>query len=94
MTGMRAGEQAVVLQAASICLQYPDGTVRDRFPLVRGAVDGPPAGRPRERLVAFLQDAAGAPHTTGDHRASLLEAGHVVLHDFLRIRKRIGKLCP
>ncbi|OLT00469.1 nitrate reductase molybdenum cofactor assembly chaperone [Pseudonocardia sp. CNS-004] len=64
MTGLRVGEQAVVLQAASICLQYPDDTIRDRFPLVRGAVDGLPAGRPRERLVAFLHDAAGTPHTT------------------------------
>jgi nitrate reductase delta subunit len=56
-----AGEQAVVLQAASICLSYPDGTVREMLPLVRGAVDGLPAGRPRERLTAFLHHVADTP---------------------------------
>ncbi|GAA5134681.1 nitrate reductase molybdenum cofactor assembly chaperone [Pseudonocardia adelaidensis] len=52
------GEQAVVLQAASICLQYPDDRVREMFPLVRSAVDALPPGRARERLTAFLDHAA------------------------------------
>jgi nitrate reductase delta subunit len=57
----QARDQAVVLQAASICLQYPDDTVRERFPLVRSAVDTLPPGVPRERLTAFLQHAAATP---------------------------------
>lgn len=60
-SALDAGEQAVVLQAASICLSYPDGTVREMLPLVRGAVDGLPAGRPRERLTAFLHHVAATP---------------------------------
>ncbi|TWF75138.1 respiratory nitrate reductase chaperone NarJ [Pseudonocardia hierapolitana] len=57
----QAGGQAVVLQAASISLQYPDDTVRETFPLVRTAVDALPAGRPRERLTAFLDHAETTP---------------------------------
>jgi nitrate reductase delta subunit len=57
----QAQEQAVVLQAASICLQYPDDSVRERFPLVRRAVDALPPGVPRERLTAFLRHAAATP---------------------------------
>ncbi len=57
----QARDQAVVLQAASVCLQYPDDTVRERFPLVRSAVDTLPPGVPRERLTAFLQHAAATP---------------------------------
>jgi nitrate reductase molybdenum cofactor assembly chaperone NarJ/NarW len=57
MTSTR--DQAVVLQAASVCLQYPDDTVLPMLPLVRRAVDQLPGGTPRERLTAFL-DAAGA----------------------------------
>jgi nitrate reductase molybdenum cofactor assembly chaperone NarJ/NarW len=60
MTG-QADEQAVVLQAASICLQYPDELVRETFPLVQGAVEALPPGRPRERLTAFLEHAAATP---------------------------------
>jgi nitrate reductase molybdenum cofactor assembly chaperone NarJ/NarW len=58
---LRAEEQAVVLQAASICLSYPDGSVREMLPLVRGAVEGLPAGRPRERLTTFLGYVAATP---------------------------------
>jgi nitrate reductase molybdenum cofactor assembly chaperone NarJ/NarW len=54
-----AHDQAVVLQAASVCLQYPDDTVLPMLPLVRRAVDQLQPGIPRERLTAFL-DAAGA----------------------------------
>jgi nitrate reductase delta subunit len=57
----RAGDQAVVLQAASVCLQYPDDTVLPTFPLVRSAVEALPGGRARERLTAFLDAAAATP---------------------------------
>jgi nitrate reductase molybdenum cofactor assembly chaperone NarJ/NarW len=57
----RASDQVVVLQAASVCLQYPDDTVLAALPLVRRAVDALPGGRPRERLTAFLDAAAATP---------------------------------
>jgi nitrate reductase delta subunit len=57
----RASDQAVVLQAASVCLQYPDDTVLPTFPLVRRAVEALPGGRARERLTAFLDAAAATP---------------------------------
>lgn len=55
---MIATDTRVVLQAASICLQYPDDHVRDTLPLVRAAVAELPDGRPRERLTAFLGETA------------------------------------
>jgi nitrate reductase delta subunit len=58
---VNAREQAITLQAASICLQYPDEPARQLHPVVRSAVDALPAGRPRERLTAFLEHAAGTP---------------------------------
>jgi nitrate reductase molybdenum cofactor assembly chaperone NarJ/NarW len=58
-----AHAQAVVLQAASVCLQYPDDTVLSRLPLVRRAVNQLPTGTPAERLTAFL-DAAAATSPT------------------------------
>jgi nitrate reductase delta subunit len=63
MTGdsLRAGEQTVVLQAASIYLQYPDAAVRELLPLVRSAVDDLPAGVPRGRLTAFAEHVAATP---------------------------------
>lgn len=61
MTARFAGEQAVVLQAASVCLQYPDDSVREILPLVRRAVDELPSSRPRARLAAFLQHVAATP---------------------------------
>jgi nitrate reductase molybdenum cofactor assembly chaperone NarJ/NarW len=57
----RASDHAVVLQAASVCLQYPDDTVLRTLPLVRRAVDALAAGRPRERLTAFLDAADATP---------------------------------
>jgi nitrate reductase delta subunit len=59
----RACDQAVVLQAASVCLQYPDDTVLPTLPLVRRAVDALPDGRARERLTAFLDAATATPPT-------------------------------
>lgn len=69
-----AREQAITLQAASICLQYPDDPVRERFPLVRSAVDALPPGRPRERLTAFLdhlEDAA--PGALAEHYVEVFD---------------------
>lgn len=61
MTARHAGEQAIVLQAASICLQYPDDPARDRLQLVRNAVDRLPESRPRERLTTFLRHVSATP---------------------------------
>jgi nitrate reductase delta subunit len=61
MNGAHA--QAVVLQAASACLQYPDETVLSTLPLVRRAVNQLPAGTPAERLTAFLDAAEATPPT-------------------------------
>ncbi len=59
----QATEHAVVLQAASVCLQYPDADLLAILPTVRGAVAALPAGRPRERLEVFLAAAAATPPT-------------------------------
>jgi len=63
MTGyaLRAGEQAIALQAASVYLQYPDDAVLELLPLVRSAVDDLPAGVPRGRLTVFAEHAAATP---------------------------------
>ena len=58
-----AHAQAVVLQAASVCLQYPDDTVLSTLPLVRRAVNQLPTGTPADRLTAFLDAAAATPPT-------------------------------
>ena len=50
--------QPVVLQAASVCLQYPDERVLAAVPVVRRAVDELAEGRPRERLTTFVDWAA------------------------------------
>jgi len=50
-------ELAVVLQAASICLQYPDDTVLAALPVVRAAVDRLPSAAARRHLVEFLDEA-------------------------------------
>jgi nitrate reductase delta subunit len=52
-----------VLQAASVCLQYPDADLLAILPTVRGAVAALPAGRPRERLEVFLDAADATPPT-------------------------------
>jgi nitrate reductase delta subunit len=50
MTG--AYEHAVVLQAASLLLQYPDHAWRERLPTVRAGLAALPHGAPRDELVA------------------------------------------
>jgi nitrate reductase molybdenum cofactor assembly chaperone NarJ/NarW len=47
-------EAAVVCQAASILLQYPDEVVREHVPLVTAVVEGLPPGRSRTALEDFL----------------------------------------
>jgi nitrate reductase molybdenum cofactor assembly chaperone len=61
---VNAGDRAIVLQAASICLQYPDDRLRRMLPQVRSAVAALPPGRPRDRLTAFLDHAAATPPGT------------------------------
>ena len=69
-----AHAQAVVLQAASVCLQYPDERIREMFPLVRSAVDPLPAGRPRERLTAFLDHVEEtAPGVLAEHYVEVFD---------------------
>jgi nitrate reductase delta subunit len=59
MTGRH--EHAVVLQAASLLLQYPDARVRSAMPVARRAVGELPRGLPRDRLLAFLDQAERTP---------------------------------
>jgi nitrate reductase delta subunit len=57
----RGQDAVVVCQVASILLQYPDETVRDRVPVVTTAVAALPPGRPRTALSGFLQHLARTP---------------------------------
>jgi nitrate reductase molybdenum cofactor assembly chaperone NarJ/NarW len=59
-----ARDQAAVLQAASVCLQYPADDVLAALPVVRRAVGELPPGVARERLTAFLDAAAATPPST------------------------------
>ena len=71
---LRHREQAVVLQAASVCLQYPDDAVLQALPLVRDAVDALPKSVARERLVAFLEHAATtSPGTLAEHYVAVFD---------------------
>jgi nitrate reductase delta subunit len=60
-TGPRAAEQQVVLQAASVLLQYPDSETRGLYQAVQQAVDDLPAGPTRDHLSGFLRHAAALP---------------------------------
>jgi nitrate reductase delta subunit len=59
VTGYDRRARAVVLQAASLCLQYPDDTVLAAMPVVRDTLPTLPAGAPADRLGAFLAGVAG-----------------------------------
>ncbi|GIG65458.1 nitrate reductase molybdenum cofactor assembly chaperone [Phytomonospora endophytica] len=59
MTTVSARAQAVALQAASMCLQYPDAALLAQLPVAAEAVDALPPSPARERLGHFL-DRAGA----------------------------------
>jgi nitrate reductase molybdenum cofactor assembly chaperone len=70
----RARDQAVALQAASVCLRYPDAGVLALMPIVRDAVDALPASRPRERLGAFLDTvAATTPERAAQHYVEVFD---------------------
>jgi nitrate reductase molybdenum cofactor assembly chaperone NarJ/NarW len=56
----RASDIAVTLQAASLCLQYPDDSALAIMPIVRRAVDELPPGIPRDRLSTFLDTIAAS----------------------------------
>lgn len=57
----RSRDAAVICQAASILLQYPDDAMRECVPLVTDAVAALPPGRSRAALSAFLAHLASAP---------------------------------
>jgi nitrate reductase delta subunit len=54
MKGLGGRQLAVVDQAASVLLQYPDREVLERLPVVRRALDELPSHPARDRLVRFL----------------------------------------
>ena len=69
-----ARAQAAALQAASLCLQYPDDTVRDALGLVHRAVEELPIGGPRKRLAVFLDAvAAMTPGALAEHYVSIFD---------------------
>lgn len=57
----RDRDAATVLQAASVCLSYPDEAQQALRPAVRAAVAALPPGRARERLTTFLDTADATP---------------------------------
>jgi len=71
---MRAGERSVVLQAASLLLQYPDARMRAGLPTIRAAVTELPAGSCRRRLLEFVEHAEATP-------AQALEEHYVAVLD-------------
>lgn len=69
-----ARDQAVVLQAVSVCLQHPDARVLALFPLVRAAVAELPDCRSAERLTHFLDVAdATSPIRAAAHHVSVFD---------------------
>jgi nitrate reductase molybdenum cofactor assembly chaperone NarJ/NarW len=71
---MREHETATVLQAASLCLQYPDSALLGLLPTVRRAVEELPPGRPRERLTTFLDTAdATEPGRAAQHYVEVFD---------------------
>ncbi|MFC4944900.1 nitrate reductase molybdenum cofactor assembly chaperone [Pseudonocardia sp. GCM10023141] len=71
---MNARDQAVVLQAASVCLRYPDEALLALMPVVRDAVDALRPGPPRERLGYFLDTAAAtAPERAAQHYVEVFD---------------------
>jgi nitrate reductase delta subunit len=59
MTGQ--GEHAVVLQAASVLLQYPDARLREALPAVRAAVQPLSPGLPTRRLLDLVTELEATP---------------------------------
>jgi len=72
---MREREAAIVLQAASVCLQYPDASVLALLPVVRTAVEELAPGCARERLTAFLDTAeATTPGRAAQHYVEVFDS--------------------
>lgn len=70
----RVEETAVVLQAASVCLCYPDERVLETLPLVRRAVTELTAGTPRDQLSAFLDAVdATSPSELAEHYVAIFD---------------------
>jgi nitrate reductase molybdenum cofactor assembly chaperone len=71
---MREREVVTVLQAASVCLQYPDAALLALLPTVRRAVDELSPGRARDRLTAFLDTAdATTPARAAQHYVEVFD---------------------
>jgi nitrate reductase molybdenum cofactor assembly chaperone NarJ/NarW len=71
----RAREHTVVLQAASMCLRYPDAELMALLPTVRAAVDTLPTGRPARRLTYFLDTlAATPPRRAAEHYVEVFDS--------------------
>jgi nitrate reductase delta subunit len=69
-----ARDQAVVLQAASVCLRYPDAALLTLMPVVRDAVAALPPSHPRERLGSFLDTvAATTPERAAQHYVEVFD---------------------
>ncbi|MBC9717381.1 nitrate reductase molybdenum cofactor assembly chaperone [Streptomyces sp. TRM66268-LWL] len=67
-------DAAVICQAASLLLQYPDDTVRDRLPLVAAAVAGLRPGTSHTALTTLLDHIATAPpRQLAEHYVALLD---------------------
>lgn len=72
MTG--PGEHAVVLQAASLLLQYPDARMRTALPTIRDAVTQLSRGAPRELLLGFLDHVDSTdPQALEEHYVNVLD---------------------
>ncbi|SEC64595.1 respiratory nitrate reductase chaperone NarJ [Amycolatopsis tolypomycina] len=59
---MTPEQTRVVLQAASLCLQYPDDAQRATLPTVRAAVSALPESVSRDHLQSFLAAGGDAEH--------------------------------
>jgi nitrate reductase delta subunit len=69
-----ARQHQVVLQAASVCLRYPDAQLLAVLPTVRAAVATLPAGRARQRLTFFLDTAAAThPRRAAEHYVEVFD---------------------
>jgi len=73
---VRMADAAVICQAASILLCYPDDRLRDRLAVVAAAVGALPAGPPRAALQAFLDRfATTSPGELAEHYVATFDRG-------------------
>jgi nitrate reductase molybdenum cofactor assembly chaperone NarJ/NarW len=70
----RVPEAVTVLQAASVCLQYPDAALLALLPTVRRAVEELSPGHVRDRLTFFLDTAdATTPGRAAQHYVEVFD---------------------